>query len=158
MWLEVLAALVVLIGVSVAALGAVLPALPSVPLAFVGVVLAAWMVGFVGLDVEFIVWDLVQNRYISASSELAEVIQGEVSRALGLPDRGVRQAGFRVLVGAWMPAVLVEMGFLTHPEDARLLRTDRYQRNLARALGDAILVYRDRVARSGAAMAREGDR
>ena len=56
MWLEVLAALVVLIGVSVAAVGAVLPALPSVPLAFVGVVLAAWMVGFVGLDVEFIVW------------------------------------------------------------------------------------------------------
>lgn len=109
-------------------------------------------------DVEFIVWDLVQNRYISASSDLAEVIQGEVSRTLGLPDRGVRQAGFRVLVGAWMPAVLVEMGFLTHPEDARLLRTDRYQRNLARALGDAIVVYRERVAHAGAAMAREGER
>lgn len=99
-------------------------------------------------DVDFIVWDLVQTRYISSSSDLAEVIQAEVSRALGLPDRGVRQAGFRVLVGAWMPAVLIEMGFLTHPDDARQLRTDRYQRALAKAIGDAILVYRDRVARS----------
>ena len=109
-------------------------------------------------DVEFIVWDLVQNRYISASSDLAEVIQAEVSQAMGLPDRGVRQAGFRVLVGAWMPAVLVEMGFLTHPEEIRLLRTDRYQRSLAKALGDAILVYRDQVARSAADVARQEQR
>ncbi|MDY0109779.1 MAG: N-acetylmuramoyl-L-alanine amidase [Candidatus Krumholzibacteria bacterium] len=103
-------------------------------------------------DVEFIVWDLVQNRYISASSDLAEVIQAEVSRDLGLPDRGVRQAGFRVLVGAWMPAVLIEMGFLTHPEDARQLRSDRYQRALARAVGDAILTYRAQVERRVAGM------
>ena len=100
-------------------------------------------------DVDFIVWDLVQNRYISASSDLAEVIQGEVCRELSLPDRGVRQAGFRVLVGAWMPAVLLEMGFLTHPDDAHRLGRDRYQRELARAIGDAILVYRDRLARAG---------
>jgi N-acetylmuramoyl-L-alanine amidase len=77
---------------------------------------------------------------------------------MGLPDRGVRQAGFRVLVGAWMPAVLVEMGFLTHPEEIRLLRTDRYQRSLAKALGDAILVYRDQVARSAADVARQEQR
>ncbi len=106
-------------------------------------------------DVEFIVWDLVQNRFISASSDLAEVVQAEVCRALRVPDRGVRQAGFRVLVGAWMPAVLVEMGFLTHPEEARQLRSSRYQRELARALGDAVLIYRDRVARAVADVAGE---
>ncbi|HOX24986.1 MAG TPA: N-acetylmuramoyl-L-alanine amidase [Candidatus Krumholzibacteria bacterium] len=109
-------------------------------------------------DVEFIVWDLVQNRYISASSDLAEVVQAEVCRALRVPDRGVRQAGFRVLVGAWMPAVLVEMGFLTHPDEAQDLSNRRYQRDLAHALGDAILVYRDQVARAGAAAAGEGAR
>jgi len=96
-------------------------------------------------DVEFIVWDLVQNQYISSSSDLAEVMQAGVCRDLGYPDRGVRQAGFRVLVGAWMPAVLVEMGFLTHPEEARQLRDSDYQRRLARAMGDAITAYRDRV-------------
>lgn len=109
-------------------------------------------------DVEFIVWDLVQNRYISASSDLAEVVQAEACRALGITDRGVRQAGFRVLVGAWMPAILVEMGFLTHPEESRLLRSERYQRTLARALGDAILVYRDRVAQATGAMSGEAQR
>jgi N-acetylmuramoyl-L-alanine amidase len=98
-------------------------------------------------DVEFIVWDLVQNRFISASSDLAEVVQSEVTRRLGLPDRGVRQAGFRVLVGAWMPAVLVELGFLTHPDEARRLSDDRYQQDLASAIGEAVAVYRDRVAR-----------
>jgi N-acetylmuramoyl-L-alanine amidase len=104
-------------------------------------------------DVEFIVWDLVQNRYISASSDLAEVIQAGVVQDLGLPDRGVRQAGFRVLVGAWMPAVLVELGFLSHPQEARQLASPSYQTSLARALGDAILDYRDRTAR---AVAQDG--
>jgi len=109
-------------------------------------------------DVAFIVWDLVQNRYISSSSDLAEVIQAGVCRDLGLPDRGVRQAGFRVLVGAWMPAVLVEMGFLTHPEESRDLGSGRYQRNLARALGDAILAYRERVAHQATEADEEGGR
>lgn len=102
-------------------------------------------------DVEFIVWDLVQNRYISASSDLAEVIQAGVCADLGVPDRGVRQAGFRVLVGAWMPAVLVEMGFLTHPDESRSLASGRYQRDLARAIGDAVVAYRDRAAQAGMA-------
>lgn len=109
-------------------------------------------------DVEFIVWDLVQNRFISSSSDLAEVVQAEVCRRVGLPDRGVRQAGFRVLVGAWMPAVLVEMGFLTHPADAGRLRGSRPQRELARAIGDAILVYRERAAQGVAGTEAEGGR
>lgn len=108
-------------------------------------------------DIEFIVWDLVQNRFISASSDLAEVVQAEVSQRLGQSDRGVRQAGFRVLVGAWMPAVLVEMGFLTHPEEARLLSSGDYQRRLAVAMAEAIDVYRERVAHH-AAVAREVER
>jgi N-acetylmuramoyl-L-alanine amidase len=109
-------------------------------------------------DVEFIVWDLVQNRYISSSSDLAEVIQAGVCADLGVPDRGVRQAGFRVLVGAWMPAVLVEMGFLTHPDEARQLASRSYQRSLARAMGEAILRYRDRAARGVAIGQQAGQR
>jgi len=92
-------------------------------------------------DVEFIVWELVQNRFISSSSRLAEVMQQGVVEELGVEDRGVRQAGFRVLVGAYMPAVVVEMGFLTHPEEERHLGDAGYQRRLARALGQTILSY-----------------
>jgi len=101
-------------------------------------------------DVEFIVWELVQNSFIASSSDLAEVVQLHVCDDLGLPNRGVRQAGFRVLVGAYMPAVLVEMGFVSHPEEERRLASGRYQERLAKALGDAILVYRERAARAAA--------
>lgn len=94
-------------------------------------------------DVEFIVWELVQNRFISASSRLAETVQAGVCRDLSLPDRGVRQAGFRVLVGAYMPAILIELGFLSHGKEEQRLGERSYQRELARAIGDAILAYRD---------------
>jgi N-acetylmuramoyl-L-alanine amidase len=93
-------------------------------------------------DVEFIVWELVQNRFISSSSQLAETIQSEVTKDLGLPNRGVRQAGFRVLVGAYMPAVLIELGFLSHAQEEQRLGDRAYQRDLARAIGDAVLNYR----------------
>jgi N-acetylmuramoyl-L-alanine amidase len=109
-------------------------------------------------DVEFIVWELVQNKFISSSSELAEVVQHEACASLGLPDRGVKQAGFRVLVGAYMPAILVEVGFLSNPTEETLLLSRDYQQRLARALGDAILTYCDRQARAASATEATGDR
>jgi len=100
-------------------------------------------------DVEFIVWELVQNRFISSSSQLAETIQNEVTRDLGLPNRGVRQAGFRVLVGAYMPAVLIELGFLSHAQEENKLGDRSYQRELAKAIGDAILTYSAQTGSGG---------
>ncbi len=97
-------------------------------------------------DVDFIVWELVQNQFISSSSSLAEVIQAQVVDDMGVPDRGVRQAGFRVLVGAYMPAVLVEMGFLSHAGEERRLGDRQYQQRLAAALGRAILLWRETMA------------
>ncbi len=92
-------------------------------------------------DVEFIVWELVQNRFINRSSRFAEFLQEHACRSLSLPDRGVRQAGFRVLVGAYMPAVLVELGFLSNADEESQLGDRGYQRQLARAIGDAVLAY-----------------
>ena len=97
-------------------------------------------------DVDFIVWELVQNQFISSSSSLAEVVQAQVVDDLGVLDRGVRQAGFRVLVGAYMPAVLVEMGFLSHAGEERRLGDRHYQQRLAAALGRAILLWRETMA------------
>lgn len=109
-------------------------------------------------DVEFIVWELVQNKFISSSSELAEVVQHEACVSLGLPDRGVKQAGFRVLVGAYMPAILVEVGFLSNPTEETLLLSRDYQQRLARAIGDAILSYREHLSRAGETTGSVGDR
>jgi N-acetylmuramoyl-L-alanine amidase len=97
-------------------------------------------------DVEFIVWELVQNNFISSSSQLAEVIQQGVVEDLDLLDRGVRQAGFRVLVGAYMPAVLIELGFLTYTEEEGHLGDRSYQRRMAQALGEAIMDYGAQMA------------
>lgn len=100
-------------------------------------------------DVEFIVWELVQNRFITQSSRFAEYLQGRACLELGSPDRGVRQAGFRVLVGAYMPAVLVELGFLSHADEEQRLGERAYQRQLARAIGEAVLGFARESAGSG---------
>lgn len=102
-------------------------------------------------DISFILWDLVQNRYINESSDLAELIQDALCLATGSENRGVKQSGFRVLVGAHMPAVLVEMGFLSHRSEERLLGDPAHQRKLAAALGEAILAFRQRHARGAGA-------
>ena len=96
-------------------------------------------------DLDFILWDLVQNLYIQESATLAEEVQTRLAADLGLLNRGVKQAGFRVLVGAFMPAILVELGFLTNDADASRLRDERWQRDAAEALADAIVEFRARM-------------
>lgn len=96
-------------------------------------------------DLDFILWDLVQNLYIQESATLAEAVQTRLAADLGMSNRGVKQAGFRVLVGAFMPAILVELGFLTNSNDASKLRDERWQRDAANALADAIVEFRARM-------------
>src|SRR5262249_32725695 len=72
-----------------------------------------------GLDL--ILWDLAQNSHLAESSKLAEAVQRSLNGLTGIKDRGVRQAPFRVLMGATMPAILVESGFISNPdEESRL--------------------------------------
>ncbi|HZS59854.1 MAG TPA: N-acetylmuramoyl-L-alanine amidase, partial [Gemmatimonadaceae bacterium] len=67
----------------------------------------------------FILNDMKQNQHLRESSELAAIIQRRLAKIHPGPDRGVKQAGFRVLVTAYMPAVLVEIGFGTNAAEAR---------------------------------------
>jgi N-acetylmuramoyl-L-alanine amidase len=87
-----------------------------------------------GSDVDFILWDLVQNAYISESSTLAETIQRELTSRLGLKSRGVKQANFVVLQGAKMPAVLIETAFLSNPGEAQMLVDPDFQLRVAEGL------------------------
>ncbi len=107
-------------------------------------------------DVTFILWELVQNKFISASSVLAEIVQARVVSQTGARDRGVRQAGFRVLVGAYMPAVLIEMGFISNPDEERRLTSNAYQRDMAEALRQAILEFKERYAQNVQAVQSPG--
>ena len=65
-----------------------------------------------------------------------------MTRALRIPNRGVKQAGFYVLGGAAMPAVLIEIGFVTNPKEERKLRESRYRDDIARAIVDGIAEYK----------------
>ncbi|MBZ0110992.1 MAG: N-acetylmuramoyl-L-alanine amidase, partial [Thermoanaerobaculia bacterium] len=89
-------------------------------------------------DLQLILWDLSQSRYLTQSQRLGTLVQGELNQALGLKDRGVKQAPFRVLLGAAMPAVLVELGFISNPEEETKLRRVSYQADLVDALVRAV--------------------
>lgn len=92
-------------------------------------------------DLELVLWDLAQNRHLDESSRLGERIQKGLNELAGTRDRGVRQAPFRVLMGATMPAVLVEVGFISNPEEEALLRTSEYRDRIVSALDGAIRAY-----------------
>lgn len=89
----------------------------------------------------FILADLRQNKYLHESSAWAAGIQRALDVQLTAPNRGVKQAGFVVLNGAFMPAVLVEIGFITNPAEERLLNDPEYQRRIARALAASVVTY-----------------
>ncbi len=86
--------------------------------------------------------DLQSTEALAASSRLAYSIHEQLVKACRAEDRGVKQAPFYVLAGASMPAVLVEVGFISHPAESRRLRTGVYQDRVARAIADAVATWR----------------
>jgi N-acetylmuramoyl-L-alanine amidase len=95
----------------------------------------------------FIVADMLQNEHLRESAELAELIQRRVAREHPGPNRGVKQAGFRVLVTAFMPSVLVEIGFGTNPEEAHYIASTEGQEELANAIVAATVEYLEQYER-----------
>lgn len=89
----------------------------------------------------FILKDMKQNESLRESQLLAEVVQAGLGNVHPGPSRGVKQAGFRVLVAALVPAVLVEVGFGTNTAEARYLASDKGQRTLANAIANSTLGY-----------------
>lgn len=90
---------------------------------------------------QFILSDLQSTGNMRESNLLAAQINRTLGRSLKAPDRGVKQAGFWVLVGATMPSVLVEVGYLSHPPEEKLLRSPSYQAKIADALAEAVVGY-----------------
>ncbi|HYO45498.1 MAG TPA: N-acetylmuramoyl-L-alanine amidase [Gemmatimonadota bacterium] len=98
-------------------------------------------------ELNFILWDLAQNEYLRESSTLAESVQEEINRRLALRSRGVKQAGFFVLNGAFMPAILFEMAFISNPREESLLDDPSFQSRIAEALSETLLAHLDRYSR-----------
>jgi N-acetylmuramoyl-L-alanine amidase len=86
---------------------------------------------------------LTQSAYMRQSEQLASLIQTQFDERVHRKNRGVHQAGFYVLWSASMPSVLVELGFLTNPQEARYLNSDRGQTYLASAVFRAVRAYKE---------------
>jgi N-acetylmuramoyl-L-alanine amidase len=103
-----------------------------------------------GSDLALILWDMAQAEHLEESSALASRIQEELAVVTGSEGRGVKQAPFRVLVGATMPAVLVEVAFISNPDEEKLLASEGYQSKIAASLARGIERFRrERAARLG---------
>ena len=101
-------------------------------------------------DLQYILTDLMLSSKISESRDLAEKVhEVTLDSASGmftdLNSNGVRQAPFYVLMGAQMPAILLEMGYMTNKTDMRLLQNDDFMQYMARGLARGVISYRDKV-------------
>jgi N-acetylmuramoyl-L-alanine amidase len=93
-------------------------------------------------ELEVIQWDLAQARHVEASGILAGMLEEELSNRVTMGPRPVQQAPLRVLVGANMPAALIELAYLTNPEQEKVAATEAYQSLVAQAIFDAIVRFR----------------
>ena len=89
-------------------------------------------------DLQLVLWDLAQNQFLAESSALAERVQRHFNELTGTRNRGVRQAPFRVLMGATMPAILVELGFISNPEEEGKFKDLAYRNQAVSAMTAAV--------------------
>ncbi len=100
-------------------------------------------------DMQFILSDLMLNSKINESRQMAAMIEKETLRAVrprfAVTSHGSKGAFFYVLTGARMPSILVELGYLTNPEEAARLNSDAYLTLMARGLADGVVAYKRKL-------------
>jgi N-acetylmuramoyl-L-alanine amidase len=92
-------------------------------------------------ELMMILWDMAQSAYLKQSQRLAEIIQDELNSLLGTANRGIKQAPFKVLTGVACPAVLVEVAFISNPDEEKELVTDEFQQKIAEAIYGGLVRY-----------------
>lgn len=90
----------------------------------------------------YIIFEFMQDKYMSQSVHLASLVQKHFRNTCRRVDRGVHQAGFLVLKASAMPSILVELGFISTPEEERYLNTDAGTTTLANGIFRAFLTYK----------------
>lgn len=87
---------------------------------------------------------MAQSSFEQESQELAALVQGNAKKTLNTRDRGVKQAGFYVMVGTSMPKIYVEVGFISNKREARRLRTKDYRQKIAEAIFKGVEEFKRR--------------
>ncbi len=106
-----------------------------------------------------IVRAIALNNKLDESRDLASTVQQALAGRLaksnpGLRSRGVKKAPFVVLIGAAMPSVLAEIGFITNKQEVALIKTPAYRQKIAESLHAAVLQYRRSLKRQTSVAAR----
>jgi N-acetylmuramoyl-L-alanine amidase len=96
----------------------------------------------------FIIFSLMQNTYLAQSLDFAGHVQYQAREMANRTDRGVKQAGFLVLWKTTMPSVLIEVGFITNPEEEKFLGSDEGQTQIATAICNAFGEYKKKIETS----------
>jgi N-acetylmuramoyl-L-alanine amidase len=100
--------------------------------------------------IDLVRWEAAQSRHLKASASLAGIMEQALRGRVEMSPRPVQQAPFRVLVGAAMPAVVIEVGYLSNPEQEQALLSGGYQDRIAQALFDGLVQFRAQTERSAA--------
>lgn len=90
----------------------------------------------------YIIFEFMQDKYMKQSVHLADLVQKQFRHTCKRVDRGVHQAGFLVLKASAMPSILVELGFISTPEEERYLNTEAGTSSLSRGIYRAFLSYK----------------
>lgn len=90
----------------------------------------------------YIIFEFMQDKYMEQSVHLASLVQKQFRHHCKRVDRGVHQAGFLVLKASAMPSILVELGFISTPEEERYLNTEEGSSTLAKGIYRAFLSYK----------------
>ena len=98
-------------------------------------------VGIPSMSVRQVLWDMVLGRTRFQSRRLASTICRSMRTGLAVPCRAIKPARFVVLREAWMPSVLVEVGYVTNQQEAGRLANPAYRQDLAQAIAEGIVAY-----------------
>ncbi len=90
----------------------------------------------------YIIFEFMQDKYMEQSVHLASLVQKQFKNRCKRTDRGVHQAGFLVLKESAMPSILVELGFISTPEEEKYLNTEAGANNLANGIYHAFMEYK----------------
>ena len=96
-------------------------------------------------EVALVEWELAQAAHLDGSNAFAGIVDQKLRTSAGMPSVALQRAPMRNLAGTNMPAVLIEMGYLSNPEEEQLLRSNEFQNGIALALTEAVSAFRDHV-------------
>ena len=92
-------------------------------------------------DAPLMSWNDIQERYLTSSRKLAEIMQAQIIKITQDPDSSIKSAPLSVLQGADMPAILIELGYLTNPNEGKALSNPEYLALIAEAISKGVKSY-----------------